>query len=123
MSATAQTEFEAAPDLDDAPEEFVTLSVRELDPHDITTTPPVTAKLYMSPEFTNEGGADVEFGKTRDYYVVLEYPEGMENTVVLVEDFSTSLGSRLFQKFVEGVAVDKGYDVERGDVTEFLEGE
>jgi len=119
MQTQTRTQFEAVEE-DSAPENFEILSVFKLVPDDISETPPVTAKLFMSPWFTNEGGAAEESGKTRDYVVVLEYPACMDNTVVRMGGCPTVHGSRMFRKFVESVAEDKGYTVEREDVTEYF---
>jgi len=100
-------------DADSAPDGFEPLSGFELVPDDIQTTPPATATLHMSREFTNPDGADADSGKTRDYVIVIDYPQGVENTVVRMNDCPTTHGSRMFWKFVDNICEDKGYTSER----------
>lgn len=119
-AAPIRTDFEPLPDRNDAPEEFQILSVCDLVPDDITSTPPATATLFMSPVFTNPGGADVERGKTRDYVLVLEYPDPIENTVIRMNDCPTHRGSRLFRGFLENMADEKGYTIDRQQIDDYL---
>ncbi|WP_226043381.1 hypothetical protein [Natrinema sp. DC36] len=114
-----RTDFEPLT-ADTAPEDFQILSVFDLVPDDIKTTPPATAKLLMSPEFTNPRGADADRGKTRDYVIVLEYPARVENTVVKMNDCPTHRGSRLFRGFLENVADDKGYTLDSQQIDDYL---
>jgi len=95
----------------------------ELHPNDITTTPPCTISLYMSPQFTNDGGADVDEGKTRHYVIELAYPEGVDDTIVQMDDGSCAHGNRIFERFVRDLADEKGYRMERKSIVEMLEAE
>ena len=105
------------------PESFEILSRTELRPDDIRSTPPCTASLYMSPQFTNDGGADVEFGKTRHFVVELAYPSGVDDTIVQMDDRPVDHGTRMFQRFVRDLADDKGYETERLSMVEILKAE
>lgn len=118
MSASA--DFEAV-DAATAPDEFQITAGYELTPED-AGTPPAEAMLFMSPEFTNPEGADADRGKTRDYAVVIQYPPGVENTVVRMNDCPTVHGSRIFRQFVESTAEKHGYVSERVPVEEYLSG-
>jgi hypothetical protein len=91
------------------PEAFEILSRTELHPNDILETLPCTASLYMSPQFTNDGGADV--GTSRHFVVELAYPPGVDDTIVQMDDRPVDHGTRLFQRFVRDLADDKGYEI------------
>jgi hypothetical protein len=110
-------------DATSAPNHFEPLSGFELTPDDIETTPPATATLFISPEFTNPNGADADRGKTRDYVIVIEYPAGVENTVVRMNNCPTTHGSRMFWKFVDKISDDKSYTSDRIPVEELIENE
>lgn len=94
---------------------FVIGSVRELVPDDVSTTPPVVAKMYFSESFTDDDDSE------RTYRIELDYPAGVENTVVEMTDVPTVNGSRLFRRFVDNMAETQGYDVDVVDITEYLE--
>lgn len=120
MSAT-QIGYEAVDD-DTAPDHFQPLSGYDLTPDDIMTSPPVTATLSMSPEFTNPEGEDAD-RTTRDYVIVLEYPPGVDNTVVRMNDCPTIHGTRMFRTFLERKFTTEGYTKERIELEQLLDGE
>lgn len=120
--STQQIGYEAV-DAATAPENFQPLAGYDLTPEDILTSPPCAATLFMSPEFTNPKGADADRGKTRDYVIVLEYPPGVDNTVVRMNDCPTTHGSRMFRKFVERKFTSEGYTKERIPVEQLIDGE
>lgn len=117
-----QTDITYEPlDADTAPDHFKILSAFELTPDNIQTTPPATAKLFMSPEFTNPDGGDADSGKTRDYVLVIGYPDGVDNTVVRMNDCPTVYGSRMFRKFIENTCAEKGYTKETIQIEELVQ--
>jgi len=118
----ANISYEAV-DAENAPDHFQLLSGYELTPANIQTTPPATATLWMSPEFTNPDGADADNGKTRDYVIVIEYPNPMENTVVRMNDCPTVHGSRMFRMFIEDTCDEKGYTKQRIEIEDLINDE
>lgn len=103
-------------DRDHAPTDgFQIGGVRELVPDDITTTPPLTAKLYFSEEFTDEDESE------RTYVLEIAKPAGLENNVIRMEGVPTVHGTRLFRKYLDGLAQDRGYEVETVPLVDYLE--
>jgi hypothetical protein len=101
-------------DRDDAPEDGFTIgSVRDLVPEDVTEDPPAQARLYFSEEFTDDEDSE------RTYVLVLDYPEGVENTVIRMENVPTVHGQRMFRKFLDRTMT--GYEVEVVGMVEYLE--
>lgn len=98
---------------DDAPDDYVISSVRSLVPEDIQEKPPAEARLYFSEEFTDDEDSE------RTYILVLDYPEGVENTVIRMEHVPTVHGVRLFRRFLNESLPD--YEVEVVPITDYLE--
>lgn len=119
MATQDKTDFTPLSNRSDAPDDYEILTVYDMEPNDVTQTPPFTAKLFMSPEFTDEGDEDGR-GKKRDYVLVFDYPDPLDNTVIKMGDCPTTRGSRIFGKYVEEIAEEKGYEMEREDIEDYL---
>lgn len=114
QNTAASDEIDYEPlDRDDAPDEgYVIGSVRDLVPDDVTTMPPAQARLYFSEEFTDEEDSE------RTYILVLDYPEGVENTVIRMENVPTVHGTRLFRQFLAETMDD--YETQVVPMTDYL---
>lgn len=78
------------------------MSTRKLIPDDITTTPPATLKGYM--------GTGDSHGT---WWIELDYPAGVDNTVVRMSGIEDWMGIKMVSKFADNTAEEKGYTIER----------